>query len=204
MPIIPRYILKQFGPIFGAGLALFLGVLLMNQFLRLLTTAMMKGLPLVWILSCFARLLPSFASLAVPMGFLVAAMVSIGQLTDAGEVMALRAAGFSFTEIMRPFFWLSIVLSLALLLINHKIGPEGFHSFRKQTSEAAQKLAKIELRPRTFTTLGPWRLYSRDADNATGRMEGVYLVKPGSTESMRVNADRGRLTISPVREWIWS
>src|SRR5437870_2995312 len=147
MPILPRYILRQFLPTFGAGLALFLGVLLMNQFLRLFTLAVMKGLPAWWILSCFARLLPSFASLAVPMAFLVSSMVTLGGLTDTGEVMALRAAGFSFYEIARPFLWLAVVLSVLLLGINHKFGPEGFHSFRKRTSEAAQKMAKIDLRP---------------------------------------------------------
>ena len=65
MPLLQRYILRQFLPIFGAGIALFLGVLLMNQFLRLFATAMLKGLPFLWILTCFSRLMPSFAALAV-------------------------------------------------------------------------------------------------------------------------------------------
>ncbi|MFI5346851.1 MAG: LptF/LptG family permease [Elusimicrobiota bacterium] len=195
MPILPRYILRQFLPTFGVGLVLFFSVLLMNQFLRLFTMAVMKGLPLIWILSCFARLLPSFASLTVPMAYLVAAMITLGSLTDAGEVMALRSAGFAYHEIVKPFLWAAVVLSVLLLLINHKIGPEGFHSFRRQTTEAGQKMAKIELRPRAFTPVGPWRLYAREADNATGRLEGVYLVKPSKTEPVRVNAERGRLNL---------
>jgi lipopolysaccharide export system permease protein len=197
MPIVPRYLLKQFLPTFAAGLMLFLGLLLMNQFLRLFTTAMLKGLPAVWILGCFARLLPSLASLAVPMAFLVAMMVTLGQLSDSGEAMALRAAGFSFHEITRPFLWTAVALSAGLLLINHKTGPEGFHSFRRRTSEASQKLAKIELDPGAFTRLGPWRLYARDVQKGTGRLSGVYLVRPDRTDAMRVNAASGRLTLEP-------
>jgi lipopolysaccharide export system permease protein len=199
MPILPRYILRQFLPTFGAGLALFLGVLLMNQFLRLFTMAVMKGLPLWWIMSCFARLLPSFASLAVPMAFLVAAMMTLGQLADHGEVMALRSAGFSFFEIAKPFFWASLALSALLLVINHRAGPRGFHSFRTRTSEAGEKMAKIELRSGAFTPLGPWRLYARNADARTGKLEGVYLVKPSETESVRVNAERGTIRLDPGR-----
>lgn len=199
MPILPRYLLRQFLPTFGAGLALFLGVLVMQQFLRLFTLAVMKGLPAWWILSCFARLLPSFASLAVPMAFLVASMVTLGALADSGETMALRAAGFSYHEITRPFLWLAIALSLVLLLVNHKTGPEGFRSFRKRTSEAGSKMAKIELRPRAFSPVGPWRLYAREADDATGNMEGVYLVNPDRNKPMRVNAERGRLILEPGR-----
>lgn len=199
MPILPRYLLRQFAPTFGAGLALFLGVLLMNQFLRLFTLAVMKGLPAGWIIACFARLLPSFASLAVPMAFVVAAMVTLGHLVDTGEVMALRSAGFSYHEIVKPYFWLAVALSAALFYINHRAGPEGFHSFRKRTTEAAQKMAKIDLRSGAFTPLGPWRLYARSADNRSGDLEGVYLVKPSRTEPVRVNAERGRLRVEAGR-----
>lgn len=184
---------------FGACVALFLGVLMMNQFLRLFSLAMMKGIPAWWIVACFARLLPSFAALVVPMAFLVATMVTLGQLADSGEVMALRAGGFSFSEITRPFLGLAIVFSAALLIINHKTGPEGFHSFKKRASAAAQKVARIELRPRSFALLGPWRLYARDADSATGRLEGVYLVKPDQKQGMRINAETGKLTTEPGR-----
>jgi len=197
MPIVPRYILRQFLPVFAAGISLFLGVLLMNQFLRLFATAMLKGLPFMWILACFARLLPSFATLAVPMAFLVAVMITLGHLTDSGEIMALRSAGFSHHEIVRPFLWMSVLLGLLLLGINHKIGPDGFRSFKRRTSEAAQKMAKIDLRPRSFTPLGPWRLYAREAESRTGKLEGVYLVRPGQTQAMRVNAAAGTITLDP-------
>lgn len=199
LPIVSRYLLRHFFPLFGACLALFLGVLLMNQFLRLFTMAMMKGIPAYWILSCFARLLPSFATLVVPMAFLVAVMLALGQLSSTGELIALRAAGFSFREITRPFFWLSLALSAALLLINHKTGPEGYRSFRKAVETASTKMARIDLRPRSFTVLGPWRLYARDYQETTGRLEGVYLVKPGDRSSIRVNAENGTLKLDPGR-----
>jgi lipopolysaccharide export system permease protein len=199
MPILQRYVLRQFLPVFGAGVALFLGVLLMNQFLRLFTLAVMKGLPAWWIMTCFIRLLPSFASLALPMAFLVSSMVTLGQLSDAGEIMALRSAGFSFSEIVKPFFFVAVALSALLLIVNHKTGPEGFHSFRKRTSEAAQKMAKIDLRARAFTPVGPWRLYARETDNRTGRLTGVYLVKPDRFEPVRINAAHGSLTLDPGR-----
>ena len=199
MPILPRYILRQFLPIFGACVVLFLGVLMMNQFLRLFSLAMMKGIPAWWILTCFARLLPSFAALAVPMSFLVAAMVVLGQLSESGEIMALRASGFSYREITRPLLWTAVVLSMLLLVVNHKIGPDGYHSFRKRTTAAAQKVARVELRPRSFTAFGPWRLYARDSDSKTGLLDGVYLVKPGQVSGMRINAEKGRLTTDPGR-----
>lgn len=197
MPLVPRYLLRLFFPLFGACLALFLGVLLMNQFLRLFSLAMMKGIPVWWILDCFARLLPSFATLAVPMAFLVAVMLTLGQLNASGELMALRSAGFSFRDITRPFFHTALALMALLLYVNHKAGPEGFRSFRKRVSNASQQMARIDLRPRSFTPLGPWRLYARDYDELTGRLEGVYLVKPGEVQGIRVSAEHGSLRLNP-------
>jgi lipopolysaccharide export LptBFGC system permease protein LptF len=151
------------------------------------------------VLTCFAPLLPSLAALAVPMSFMVAAMVAVGQLTDSGEIMALRASGFSYREITRPLLWAAIALSMLMLVVNHKVGPDGYHSFRKRTTEAAQKVARVELRPRSFIELGPWRLYARGSDSKTGALEGVYLVKPGATQGMRINAEKGTLTTDPGR-----
>jgi lipopolysaccharide export LptBFGC system permease protein LptF len=60
-------------------------------------------------------------------------------------------------------------------------------------------MAKIDLRPRVFMPVGPWRLYARQTNNANGKLEGVYLVKSTRTESLRVNAERGRLVLQPGR-----
>src|SRR5271168_2884639 len=103
MPILPRYFMRLFLPVFALCLAIFSTVLLMNQFLRLFNMAVMKGISPIWIATCFARLLPFISSLAVPMAFVVALLLTFGQLAEGGEIMALRASGFSFFDISWPF-----------------------------------------------------------------------------------------------------
>ena len=200
MTILQRYFLRLFAPVFGLCLAVFTGVLVMNQFLKLFNLAVMKGISLFWIAACFARLLPYFLSLALPMAFLVATLVTLGQLSENGEVTALRASGFSFSEMTRPFLLVAVGLTGLLLAINHKYAPEGFHSFRKQYLHAAQQIARVDLTPGSFMRLGPWKLYARQADQASGRLEGVYLVRaePGHA-SVRVNARAGRLRLDAGR-----
>jgi len=198
--ILPRYCLRLFAPVFLLCLSVFTGVLLMNNFLRLFNMALLKGISLFWIVGCFFRLLPYFLSLALPMAFLVATMVTLGQLCEQGEVMALRASGFSFLDLTWPFLALAVACSAALLLLNHKIAPEGFHSFRKQYAVAAQQVSKVELQPGSFLRLGPWKLYARKADPDSGRLEGVYLVRANTRDTgLRVSARVGRLTITPGR-----
>lgn len=196
LSILPRYFLRLFLPVFLLCLGVFTGVLLMNNFLKLFNMAIMKGISFFWILTCFARLLPYFLSLAVPMAFLVAAMLTLGQLSEQGEVMALRASGFSFLEMTWPFLALATGLSAVLLLVNHKTAPEGFHSFRKQYTIAAQQIAKVDMQPGAFMRLGKWKLYARQSNPDTGRLEGVYLVNVESGNSgFRVSAKEGMLVL---------
>lgn len=196
MPILPRYFLRLFLPTFFLCLSVFISVLLMNQFLRLFNLAVMKGISFFWIAACFARILPYFCSMAIPMAFLVAMLLTLGQLSESGEVMALRASGFSFTEMTWPFLSLALALSGLLFYVNHRAAPDGFHSFRKQYLRAAGQIARVDLQPGSFMKLGAWKLYAREADSATGRLSGVYLVRTEAESSaVRVSARAGRLTL---------
>lgn len=196
MPILSRYLLRQFAPAFALTLSVFAGVLLMNHFLKLFNMAVMKGISPLWIAGCFARLLPFIASLAVPMSFLVAVLLTLGQLSENGEVTALRASGFSYAEMTWPFLAVGALLSGLLLYVNHKAAPEGFHSFREQYLDAARQIARVDLEAGAFVRLGPWKLFAREVDADTGKLTGVYLVRSeGSQQTVRVNAARGRLSL---------
>lgn len=195
MTILPRYLLRLFAPMFGLCLTVFTAILLMNSFLKLFGLAVAKGISYAWIGSCFVRLLPYFLSLTVPMAFLVAMLMTLGQLAEKGEVMALRSSGFSLDDMTRPFLALSVLLTLLLLVVNHKVSPEGLHSFRTKQADAAQQLARVDLEPDSFVNLGEWRLYSKEADRATGSIRDAYLIRSGVNRGLRVSAPRGSLRL---------
>lgn len=193
MPILSRYILRQFLPAFAVCLGLFIGVLLMQQFIKLFNIAVMKGISPLWIAQSFGRLLPYFCSLAVPMAFLVAMMLTLGAMSESGEILALRACGFSFLDMTWPFLALAMALSGALFYVNHRAAPDGFHSFRQQYLQAAARIARVDLQPGSFMRMGPWKLYARKADSETGALEGVYLIRAEGSGGVRVSAKTGSL-----------
>lgn len=200
MAILPRYFLRTFLPVFLLALYVFGGVLLMNHFLKLFGLAVAKGIPPIWIITCFARLLPFVLSLALPMAYLVALLLALGQLSESGEVTALRSSGYSFLQMTWPFLAVGAALSLALLYLNHKASPEGFHSFRERLASAAQRVARIDLEAGSFTRLGPWKLYAKQVDAATGRLDGVYLVRQQvGQQDARVYANAGKYSIDGER-----
>jgi lipopolysaccharide export system permease protein len=129
-------------------------------------------------------------------------LVVLGELGEHGELLALRAAGFSPARITWPFLAAAVLLSALLLFLNHKASPEGLRDFRGRYASAILRLAKIDLQARTFLTAGPWRLHAQEADRNTGQLQGVYLVKTGSDYGMRLSSERGRFLLDEDRKLI--
>lgn len=132
------------------------------------------------------------------MAFLVALLLTLGQLSESGEIMALRSSGFSFSEILWPYFAIAVLFSVVLFYVNHKVSPEGFHSFRNRYETALAQVSRIDLEPGTFAEAGEWRLYAKTVRRSTGRLGGIYLVKlRGQQVGMRVDAPDGKLRFEP-------
>ncbi|PCI40399.1 MAG: hypothetical protein COB53_01345 [Elusimicrobia bacterium] len=196
MTILTRYLLRSFLPSFGLCVGVFVFVMLMTFFLRLFNLALMKGIPLYWILQCFVSLFPYFLSLSLPMAFLVALLLTLGQHSESGEVMALRASGFSFKDILQPFLGLAIGVSVLLFGINHKWSPDGFHSFQRSYHRALAEVTRLNIEPNAMTSIGYWTIFAKSADEKTGRIGGVRVIKrQGQYSRMRISAPTGRSSV---------
>lgn len=192
MPILARYLLAAYLPPFSLCLGVFLAVLLMNYFLRLFNIAVTKGISVGWIFVCFAKLSPYFLSLAVPMAFLVALLLTLGQLSESGEIMALRASGYSFRELLKPYFALALLLTAMLFFTNHWASPMGFHAFRESYADALSRVSRLDFEPRALNQLGDWEIYSDAVEDNGGRLAGVRLIKRiGGYKRLRIAAPRG-------------
>jgi len=192
MKILPRHLLRSFLPTFFLCVVVLTSVLLMHYFLRLFNLAVGKGISVLWVLKCFVYLLPYFLSLAVPMAFLISLLMTLGRFSEQGEVTALRASGFSFREILGPYLLIGCLLSGLLLFVNHRASPDGFHLFRNAYVSAAERVARVELEPKVFFSLGKLRLYAEEVVKRTGALRRVYLVVPrGSGRVLRIEAPEG-------------
>jgi len=187
-----RYILSAFLPFFLVTLGVLVCTLAMTFFVQLLQWAAEKGIALIWTLSSFGNLLPYLLSLALPIAFLVGMLLTLGQLAESGEVIALRASGFSFREILRPFLAVAAALSVALLLLNHSLSPAGLHVFRDSFREGLRQITRLDIEGRSLLDLGPFKFYAESADRKAHTLERVLLYRPGAAEGqIRVQAAHG-------------
>lgn len=202
IPLLPRYLLKISLPFFALSLMVFSAVLFMNHFIQLLNVALLNGASPLWLVKSFLYLSPSVIGLALPMAFLLGLLLTLGGLSEQGEIIALRASGYSFRQILWPLALTSVIVTLLLVFLNNWLSPACLNRFKDAKWVVTQTVTKIHIEPRTFIKIGDWKIYSEDADEAKGTLSGVRLFRypkaGGTTESgwiLRVNAPDGKFSV---------
>lgn len=203
MSVIPRYLSSIMIPYLLLAVGVFSSIIFMNQFVRIFNTAIMIGASIGWVFYSLGNFLPTVMMLSIPMAFQLAVLLTLSGMSETGELLALRAAGFSPSQIVGPFLWISLALCLLLNWVNHSLAPASIRRFYESKFTLSQKITNIKVEPKTFINLGEWRLYAENVDNSDGRMKGVHLFrypKDAPAEdawTMRVSAPDGRYMLNP-------
>ncbi len=196
MPIVRLYILRVFARFFGLALFVFVALLVMLNFVQIVNQGVLSGFSFYFLAKSVIYLLPNIIGSSLPLAFLLAMLLSLGQMSQDGEIIALRAGGFSFSSIFSCVLWAAVLSSALLLAVNNWLGPAALRRSTDYTISMVNRVSKIELKPRTFQQLADWVLYAADVNNLTGTMRGVKLVRrinKGETPAFvtKINASDG-------------
>jgi lipopolysaccharide export system permease protein len=203
VPIVRLYLLKVFAKFLGLSLFVFVALLVMLNFVQIINQGVLTGFSFYFLVKSMVFLLPNIVATSLPLAFLLAMLLSLGQLSQDGEIIALRAGGFSFYDILYSVLWASVAASVFLLFVNNWLGPKAMKRSTDYTVSMLNRVTKIELKPRTFQKISDWVLYAGQVNALTGDMHGVKLVrrinKAGAPAFVtKINASDGRYSM--VRE----
>jgi lipopolysaccharide export system permease protein len=144
---IDWYVFREWFKVFALTLAVLFGLLLISDVQDnlpdLLGFGISKGDALAYYLVKF----PSFVPVALPMGFMVSLLFSLGQFHRNHEITAMRAAGFSLFRITRSLWLSAIVLTVLLFQLNARIIPWSVEQSRELWNEYAYSKALEEDTP---------------------------------------------------------
>ncbi|MHB0996828.1 MAG: LptF/LptG family permease [Elusimicrobiales bacterium] len=204
MPIVRLYILRVFARFFGLALFVFASLLVMLSFVQIVSKGVLSGFSFYFFAKSVLFLLPNIIATSLPLAFLLAMLLSLGQMSQDGEIIALRAGGFSFYGIFTGVFWTAVLSSVLLLAVNNWLGPAALRRSTDYTLSMLNRVTKIELKPRTFQKLSDWVLYAADVNNLTGAMKGVKLVRhiykgPEPAFVTKINAAEGNYRMAADR-----
>ncbi len=122
MPILWRYLLLGFLPVFSLSASSFLAVLLVSRFKEIARFGALSasfGKTLLFV----AYQIPLILPLAIPISALIASLLLFQKMSKSFELTALRATGIGLHSILAPILLMSLILSLLNFTLGANIAP---------------------------------------------------------------------------------
>lgn len=126
MKLIDRYIFSSLVGAFLVGVVTFMVLLLaVGPLQKLIEMITQQGVPASTALSIFAYQLPYSLTLTFPMSVLLSILLVFGRMSSESEMVAIRAAGVSFSRILLPTLLFAGLATGATYLLAEWASPAG-------------------------------------------------------------------------------
>lgn len=124
MKIIDRYITREFIVPFFYCLLLFISLTIVIDLFSRLEDILKNHVTFSILLQYYAAFLPIVFVRTAPVAALLSTLYVLGNLTKYNEIIALKACGLNIWRISLPFFYLGLIISVSILIINNRVIPQ--------------------------------------------------------------------------------
>ena len=121
--ILDDYVLREFLTTFVMVLCTFVLLMLVFTFFELLGDIIRNRTPLVTVGEYLFNLIPSMVYTLLPLGVLVAVLVTFGVLNRSSELTAMKATGISLYRVIVPVLVIAAILAVGLFLFDESYLP---------------------------------------------------------------------------------
>jgi lipopolysaccharide export system permease protein len=123
MPILFRYLLREYAKIFFMCFAGLMTIYLVIDFFEKVRRFLSYDARGMDVLSYFALKVPAISFQIIPLAVLMATLLTLGLLSRNNEITALRSCGISLPWIASPFLTFAIMMTLVLMLFSSTVIP---------------------------------------------------------------------------------
>ena len=205
MKKLDKFILLSFiGPFFAI---LFIVIfVLMMQFLWLYIDELVgKGLAVSVILEFLFWGACTILPLSLPLSTLLAGMMTMGQLAENNELMAIKASGVSVTRVMLPLIVASFIISVAAFFTSNDLVPYSYNQIYTLRDDIGKTKEEIKIPDGTFYNgIEGFTLRVDHTDEQTGVMRGimVYDHSSSSRNTALTLADSATMVMSEAKDYL--
>ena len=122
--ILDRYISKQVIDMFLMGVFVFTTIIFASDtFITLIKQIAKFGIPFKVAFIMILLNLPSVIVMTIPMGVLLATVMTLNRLSLSSEITVMRACGIGLNRIAKPIFIFAVLMSLSSFFINETVVP---------------------------------------------------------------------------------
>lgn len=192
MKILRRYIIRELiGPAV-LSLTVFTLVMFTARLLKLTDLVINKGISFDLVGKLFLGMIIFLLGYTIPMSLLTSILLVFGRLSADNEIGAMRASGVSLYAIMRPVIYLSLLVTLASVILHDLVIPRVRFSMKQVVAEITQKKPLAALEAGTFiNNFQGYILFFRDIDNNKVKDIIIYEPQPGKNITRVIMAKQG-------------
>lgn len=122
--LLDKYILRQVIEMFIMGVAVFTSIIFASDtFITLIKQISLFGIPFKVALMMIILNLPQVIVMTIPMGVLLATVMTLNGLSLKSEITVMRACGIGLNRVAKPIFIFALVMSIFSFVINESIVP---------------------------------------------------------------------------------
>ena len=205
MKTIHRLVLKSYlGPMF-LTFFIVMFVLMMNFVWRYIDDLVGKGLEMSIIVELMCYAMVNMISLGLPLATLLAAIMTMGNLGENYELLAMKSAGMSLPQILKPLIWVVAMISVGSFFVMNNLAP---YANRKMTSlmyDIKQQNQAIEFSDGIFFNGVPnMSIRVGHQDPETNLLTDVLIYDNRATDGnmQTIVADSGYIRLSDSKKFL--
>ena len=196
--IIDRYIFKELFKLFIISTGALTTILYLDKFLFMAQMILNRGVSVIEMILMMAYMSPAFLALTIPMGVLLASVITFNQFSANNEWVAMKTCNWSFLELMKPVACFAI---LAYILANSIMFwglPWGNNSYKSLIYDIIKNRANIDIKPNIFNRdFKNLILLVKDRDQNSS-LKSVFIAKNNGIDPPQIiTSEEGIISSNP-------
>ncbi len=200
------YILRKFLPLFAMTFFIVLFIVLMQFLWKYIDDLVGKGLEIMVLAELFFYAAVSMVPMALPLAILLASLMTFGNLGEKSELTAIKAAGVSLIQVMRPLIILVTCIAIGAFFFQNDVLPRAQVKMWTLLFSAKQKSPEVEIPEGVFYDQIPgFHLFVKEKNRETGEMHKVmiYDIQHGGDNATILMADTAQLAFTKDMKYLY-
>ena len=194
MNTLNKYLFKQSLIPFLLSVAVITTVLFLQFLIRAVDRFLGKGLDVLTIFEYLYLNLAWIIALSVPMSLLISSVMTFGRMAQNNEITALKSAGVSLYNIIKPAIWFGAIVAIALCVFNNFILPEMNYNARLLAKDIYKKKPELSIEPGYFVDMIPeYSIIVKEMDGKNFKDVKIFS-KNQKSEQTTIYANEGSLS----------
>ena len=173
---IYTFMLQTFLPLFLMTFLICLFIVLMQFLWRYVGDMVGKGLGIDVLAQLFFYAALTFVPMALPLGILLASLMTFGNLGESLELLSMKASGISLLKIMKPLTAFMIVLAIGTFFFQDRVLPYANTKMYSILIGVKNASPELEIPEGVFyKEINNYNIYVEHKDFDTGTLHGVTI-----------------------------